>query len=90
MREEAALDGLRLEYEKAPDKQAFIFGLREELATTLKQLESALIEKQRRDDLQAPYLGEDIEVENATRKARVLRTAIKEQEKDNRKQKKIR
>lgn len=90
VREEAALDGLRLEYEKAPDKQAFISGLREELATTLKQLESALIEKQRRDDLQAPYLGEDIEVENATRKARVLRTAIKEQEKDNRKQKKIR
>lgn len=90
VREEAALAGLRLEYNKAPDKQVFIIELREQLADTMKQLETALIAKQRVDDLQAPYQGEDIEVENVTRKARVLRTAIKEQEKDNRKQKKNR
>lgn len=85
VREEAILVGLRLEYEKAGDKPAFIADLRAELSTAGKQLETALVAKQRADDLEAPYRGEDIEVQTATRKVRALRTAIKEAEKENRK-----
>lgn len=87
VREEAALIGLRLEAEKAEDKPAFIASLRQELTGTMKQLETALIAKQRVDDLESEYRGEDIEVTRLSRQVRVLRTLIKEQEKTTRNKK---
>ena len=86
VREEAGVIAVYLEYEKAVDKAQFLTELRTRVGAAQKDLETALIARQRAQDLEAPTTMQDQEVEEATRQLRTLRTAVKELEKEHRRQ----
>ena len=86
VREEAGVIAVYLEYEKAVDKAQFLTELRTRVGAAQKDLETALIARQRAQDLEAPTTMQDQEVEEVTRRLRTLRTAVKELEKEHRRQ----